>query len=107
MAPTPRATLSSSNNFSRDAFVGTAEDYARYRPAYPAEFLAELRSVVKTTSAGTLLDLACGPGRIAIPMAPYFRNVIAIDLEPEMIGVGKAEAARRGATNIAWRVGRA
>ena len=87
-----------------DAFVGTASDYARHRPPYPDGFLADLRSVANTTGQGALLDLACGPGRVAIPMARYFRSVLAVDVEAEMIGVGKEEAAKRGATNITWRV---
>ncbi len=57
---------------SPDAFVGTARYYARYRPPYPEEFLADLRSLAETTGHGSLLDLACGPGRVAIPMAPLF-----------------------------------
>lgn len=90
-----------------DAFVGTASYYARYRPPYPEEFLADLRSVAQTTGQGALLDLACGPGRVAIPMAGHFRSVLGVDVEAEMIGVGKDEAAKRGLSNIAWRVERA
>ena len=89
------------------AFTGTAQDYLRYRPPYPATFLAELRALAGTCGDGTLLDLACGPGRVAIPMAPHFRNVLAIDVEAEMIAAGMAEATRRGVVNMAWRVARA
>ncbi len=95
------------DSMAPDAFVGTASYYARYRPAYPEAFLADLRSVAGTTGQGSLLDLACGPGRAAIPLAPYFDGVLAVDVEAEMIGVGKEEAAKRGVTNIAWRVERA
>ena len=95
------------DSMAPDAFVGTASDYARYRPQYPDEFLADLRSVARTTGQGSLLDLACGPGRAAIPLAPYFRSVLAVDVEAEMIGVGKEEADKRGVTNIAWHVERA
>jgi SAM-dependent methyltransferase len=109
--------LSSSNNPNSDrvkhnpkgldAFAGTADDYARHRPAYPDAFLAELRAVAQVTGQGALLDLACGPGRVATPLARCFRNVLAVDVEPGMIEVGKREAGRRGVTNIAWQVGRA
>jgi SAM-dependent methyltransferase len=89
------------------AFAGTATYYIRYRPPYPDEFLSDLRSHAKTTGYGSLLDLACGPGRVAIPMAPYFKSVLAVDVEAEMIAVGEREASRRGVTNIAWLVERA
>jgi SAM-dependent methyltransferase len=85
-------------------FAGTANDYALYRPAYPDELLARLRLAAGTTGNGLLIDLACGPGRIAIPMAAHFRQVLAIDVEPEMIAVGQQRARRCGATNIDWRV---
>jgi SAM-dependent methyltransferase len=89
------------------AFAGTATYYVRYRPPYPDEFLSALRSQAKTTGHGSLLDLACGPGRVAIPMAPYFASVLAVDVEAEMIAVAEQDASRRGVTNIAWRVQRA
>lgn len=89
---------------SKNAFAGTANDYAAYRPAYPDAFLAHLRDAAGTTRSGVLLDLACGPGRIAIPMAPHFRRVVAVDSEPEMIAVGKQRANQLGITTIDWRV---
>jgi SAM-dependent methyltransferase len=86
------------------AFAGTASDYASYRPPYPDALLAHLRRAAGTTGNGVLVDLACGPGRITIPMAAHFRRVVAIDVEPEMIAVGEQRAMRSGATNIDWRV---
>ena len=88
-------------------FASTASYYVRYRPPYPAAFLSELRALARSTGSGALLDLACGPGRVAIPMARHFRSVLAVDVEPEMIETGEQEAARCGATNIAWQVERA
>ena len=85
-------------------FTGTATDYAVYRPPYPEALLAHLRQAAGTTGHGVLVDLACGPGRIAIPMAPHFQHVVAIDVEPEMIALGEQKATQVGATNIDWRV---
>ena len=96
-----------SNPSPPTAFAGTAVYYVRYRPPYPDEFLSDLRSHANTTGYGWLLDLACGPGRAAIPMAPYFNSVLAVDVEAEMIAVGEREGSRRGVTNIAWLVERA
>lgn len=93
-----------SNPNPATVFTGTATYYARYRPPYPAEFLSDLRSRANTTGHGALLDLACGPGRVAIPMAPCFDSVLAVDVEAEMIAVGEHEAARHGVTNITWLV---
>ena len=88
----------------KTAFTGTADDYASYRPPYPDAFLAHLRSAAAITGHGILVDLACGPGRVAIHMAAHFKHVVAIDVEPEMIAVGKQRASRLGITAIDWRV---
>ena len=90
-----------------DLFAGTAEAYARYRPAHPDDLLDDLRQRAGVTGAGRLLDLACGPGRVTLPLAMHFREVWAVDQEPQMIEVGRARAERQGLTNIRWMVGRA
>jgi SAM-dependent methyltransferase len=93
-------------NLARDAFVGTAEAYAKFRAPYPQRMLADLVERAGV-GAGKLLDLATGPGRIALDLASSFETVIAVDLEPEMVAVGRDLATRRGISNITWRVGRA
>ena len=90
-----------------DGFSGTAAAYARYRPPYPVELLDDLRRRAGITGKGRLLDLACGPGRVALPLATSFSEVWAIDQEPEMVAVGRAQAERQGLSNIRWLVGRA
>jgi SAM-dependent methyltransferase len=92
-------------NLRTDAFAGTAEAYLRYRPAYPRALLDDL--LAQAPGRGLLVDLACGPGRVALDLAPAFARTVAIDLEPEMVAVGRAEAARRGLGQVEWRVGRA
>jgi SAM-dependent methyltransferase len=94
-------------NLGADAFTGTAAAYLRYRPPYPAKLLEDLLAQASVPAGGALLDLACGPGRVALDIAGSFRSIMAIDLEPEMIDVGKAEAARRGIGGVTWLVGRA
>jgi SAM-dependent methyltransferase len=94
-------------NYPADAFVGTAQYYARYRVPYPQMLIEDLLMRAGGTGAERLLDLACGPGRVTLPLARFFREVWAVDLEPEMVEVGRAEAARQGVTNVRWLVGRA
>ena len=94
-------------NLRPGAFAGTAAAYARYRPPYPPLLLADLLARAGRPPGGGLLDLACGPGRLALDLAVLFDAVWAVDLEPEMVEVGQLEAARRGVGNIRWSVGRA
>lgn len=56
---------------------------------------------------GALLDLATGPGRIALDLAGSFDRVVAVDIEPDMVAVGRAEAARRGIGSVTFQLGRA
>ena len=88
-------------------FAGTAESYARYRVPYPHKLLDDLRHRAGITGEGRLLDLACGPGRVTVPLATYFSEVWAVDQEPEMTEVGRMQANRQGLSNIHWLVGRA
>lgn len=90
-------------NLGPDAFAGTAAAYLRYRPPYPRALLDDL--VHRAAGRDVLVDLACGPGRIALDLAGAFTQVHANDIEPEMIATGKAEAARRGIGNVAWSIG--
>jgi len=94
-------------NLRADAFEGTAAAYLRYRPPYPKALLEALLAEARPPPGGVLLDLACGPGRVALGLAASFGEVWAVDLEPEMVAVGREEAARRGAGVIRWIVGRA
>jgi ubiquinone/menaquinone biosynthesis C-methylase UbiE len=94
-------------NLRPDAFAGTADDYLRYRVPYPAAMLESLIGEARLPPRAKLLDLACGPGRVSLPIAGHFAEVWAVDREPEMVAAGQREAARLNVNNVRWRVGRA
>ena len=75
--------------FSENAFVGTARYYSQYRPPYPRELWEDLRQRTGLTGKGRLLDIGCGPGRVALALSPYFDEVWAVDPELEMINEGR------------------
>jgi SAM-dependent methyltransferase len=93
-------------NLRPGAFAGTAEAYLRFRPPYPPAMLADLLERAAVGRAA-LLDLATGPGRIALDLAASFDRVVALDLEPDMIEVARREAARRRIDNVEFHLGRA
>jgi SAM-dependent methyltransferase len=94
-------------SFDVDLFAGTAWYYAEYRAPYPRELIDDLVRRAEVSGEGLLVDLACGTGEVALALEPYFREVWAIDQEPEMIEVGRQKAARSGAERVRWSVGRA
>jgi ubiquinone/menaquinone biosynthesis C-methylase UbiE len=59
----------------------------------------------KLDKAGRLLDLGCGTGQLAIPLSPYFKEVIAMDPDSAMLCEGKRASQRAKANNIKWLKG--
>jgi ubiquinone/menaquinone biosynthesis C-methylase UbiE len=94
-------------NYPADTFSGTARYYAQFRLPYPSALIEQLLEERRGASREeSLLDLACGPGRLTIPLAPFFRDVTAVDLEAEMIEQARQDALRHGVTNVLWHVGK-
>ena len=93
--------------FRTDLYRGTAPYYDRYRPPYPAALLDECCDRMPATGTGRLLDLACGTGQLAIPLASRFAEVIAVDQEPETVAFGEAKARALDIDNVRWMVGAA
>lgn len=51
------------------------------------------------------VDLCCGDGLFTVPLASMAGNVVAIDLDPEMLDKARVRAAAAGAANCAFVVG--
>ena len=83
-------------------YAGSAEFYLQGRLPYPERLADELRERLALDGSGRLLDLGCGPGSLTFLLAPYFRKVVAVDADADMIRVASAEAKRRGITNVRW-----
>jgi SAM-dependent methyltransferase len=52
-----------------------------------------------------VLDVACGPGLVACPLAEVARHVTGIDLTPAMIEQARVRQRARGLRNLTWLVG--
>jgi SAM-dependent methyltransferase len=69
-----------------ESFGSVAEQYDRYRPSYPDELIAELANL----SPERTLDVACGTGKVAVPLLACGLAVLGVEVDPKM-----AEVARR------------
>ncbi|TDC02182.1 class I SAM-dependent methyltransferase [Nonomuraea longispora] len=84
-----------------DLFGGAAPYYAKYRAGHGDPAIEHL--AMTFGDDGTVLDLGCGPGTVAIPLARRVRDVLAVDPDAEMLAEGRRLAARAG--NIRWLSG--
>lgn len=88
-----KARLSQGNAFDDE---DVARCYA-HRPPYAPALYARLLDLVPRNEQ--LVDLGCGPGKVAAQLAPHFAHVLALDPAAAMIG----EARRlHPSANIAW-----
>jgi ubiquinone/menaquinone biosynthesis C-methylase UbiE len=67
--------------------------------------LAELVKAAQLAGNERVLDAGCGTGHTALTLAPFAREIIAVDLTEAMLEQGHRLAAERGLTNIDFRLG--
>ena len=84
-------------------FAGTERQYRLFRPAHPDLFID---LIAAQEPAGTLLDLGCGPGSVALALAERGRDVVAVDANPQMLDAAREAAAERMTRGkVRWRLG--
>lgn len=63
-------------------------------------YVNDFISRINLSGDEVVLDIGCGPGTLAIPLAKKVKEVIAIDFSAQMLEELKAYALREGITNI-------
>ncbi|RBP16828.1 methyltransferase family protein [Roseiarcus fermentans] len=69
--------------------------------------LARFTDIVSARPPGAALDLGCGGGHVAFALAPLSLSVVAYDLSEAMTAAVRAEADRRGLSNLSAQCGAA
>jgi len=59
---------------------------------------------VRPRKGETILDMAGGTGDVAFRMARRGARVMVADINPDMLGVGRERAAKRGIEGLGWAV---
>jgi ubiquinone/menaquinone biosynthesis C-methylase UbiE len=76
----------------RARFAKTAERVAARQEAQAAALAEKLRDLVETTGDERALDVGTGAGALAFALAPLVREVVGVDLVPELIALGRERA---------------
>lgn len=83
-----------------DQFSAVAANYARSKVHAQGEDLAALVEITQLTGKEAVLDAGCGPGPVAMQLAPDAGSVTAVDFSDAMLQVARTEVAARGLTGI-------
>jgi SAM-dependent methyltransferase len=92
-------------NAAPGLFEGTAHYYSRYRPAYPDELFDLLVDRFDLGPEANVVDLGCGTGQLAIPLASRGIPVQGIDPSVEMLCEALREEERADALGVRWTRG--
>ncbi|PRR79491.1 class I SAM-dependent methyltransferase [Clostridium luticellarii] len=69
------------------------------------EYTLNQINCLNITSEDTVLDIGCGPGRLAVPIAKRAKSVTALDAFESMLKICNENARDEGVCNIATRLG--
>ena len=87
-------------------FRGEVADlYHRYRRGYPPRVIDGLVAAFGLTGDDVVVDLGCGTGQLAIPLARHVRSVVGLDPEGDMLARACAAADGEAVQNICWMLG--
>ncbi len=87
-------------------FRGEVADlYHRYRHGYPPAVIDVLADAFELTAQDLVVDLGCGTGQLALPIAGRVRAVIGVDPEPDMLQRARQAARDAGVSNVSWMLG--
>ena len=79
---------------TRERFARTAERVAALQDARAAELEEKVVRFVAPSGDERVLDSGTGSGALAFALAPHVREVVAVDLVPELLEQGRRRAER-------------
>jgi ubiquinone/menaquinone biosynthesis C-methylase UbiE len=86
-------------------FRRQAEAYSTMKIVTDPRLLEQMVELSGVTPRERVLDVACGPGFVAMAFAPKCDGVTGIDATDRLIARARAEAARRRLRNISFMLG--
>ena len=82
-----------------------SDDYAEYRPGFPASFYQRLDRLIRLRGSRAL-DLATGPGTVALELAARGSSVVGVDISAQQVAAAARVARERNLEECtSFRVG--
>lgn len=88
--------------WDKTLYLGSARYYTRGRLPYPPGLADAIADVLGLDGRGRLLDVGCGPGVIALRLAPLFEAVVGLDADADMLAEAERQATAMGIVNARW-----
>jgi SAM-dependent methyltransferase len=103
MPPTDDSTPGDDSN----PFTSAETYYAEHRPGYSDAVIQYLTDRFELDDSARVLDLGCGTGQIAVPLARFVGEVVGMDPNEEMLREARkrVDATATERENVEWRVG--
>ncbi len=90
----------------RDAATWDRSAITFARPASETDYATQLLAIIRPRPHWTVLDMGCGTGALAIPLARRVRSVTAVDFSPRMLSIVNERCSAEGISNVATLQGR-
>ncbi|MCC7106093.1 MAG: methyltransferase domain-containing protein, partial [Chloroflexi bacterium] len=87
----------------RSEFTRAAAAFAASANIADPAGVARLIEAVKPGADARVLEVACGPGYVAVGFATACREVVALDLTPALLEIGEARRRERGLDNLRFQ----
>lgn len=92
----------SHQNFRKERLAENRDLFFSDGQRVMANRLARYEGVFGRLPRGRALDFGCGVGRLALPLADAFDEVVGLDIAPSMLVEARRNAAEAGASNVVF-----
>src|ERR1700735_2046741 len=89
----------------REQFTRTAQVFGDYAVASRVGEAERLARLVKAGPADRAVDLACGPGTLALRFARHVRWICGLDLTPAILALARNNAKKEALSNLFCALG--
>jgi ubiquinone/menaquinone biosynthesis C-methylase UbiE len=87
----------------RDEFTRQAEAFAALRELHSRERIAHLVNTINPSPESRALEIATGPGHVAMALAERCREVFGVDLTDAPLAIAERARSQRGLANVAFQ----